>query len=370
MGWGGWESHEPGNAMPLAFTHDVHAPRVVFGPDALDRIPGELERLGAERVLLICTARRGDAVERAAAAAGARLAGIFDGARMHVPAEVADAALAEARRVGADLCIAVGGGSAIGVAKAVVLADGPRFMAVPTTYSGSEMTTIWGISADGLKATGRDPRVLPCTVLYEPGLTLSLPPAVTAASGMNALAHCVEALYAHDGTPVTALTAEEGIRALAASLPAAVRDGTDAEARSGALYGAWLAGSALGSVAMGLHHRICHVLGGSFDLPHAETHAVMLPHVAAFNAPAARDALRRAAGALGADDAAGGLYDLRAALGCPGSLRELGMMQGQLDAAADRVVESPYPNPRQFDAEDVRALLRDAWIGRRPSSIG
>jgi maleylacetate reductase len=356
--------------MPLAFPHDVRAPRVVFGAGALDRIPEELDRLGAARVLLICTARRGDATDRVAAALGARLAGIFDGARMHVPAEVVDAALAEARRVDADLCIAVGGGSAIGVAKAVALGDGPPFIAVPTTYSGSEMTTIWGISADGLKATGRDPRVLPCTVLYEPALTLSLPPEVTAASGMNALAHCVEALYAHDGTPVTALMAEEGIRALAANLPIAVRDGMDEEARSGALYGAWLAGGSLGAVAMGLHHRICHVLGGSFDLPHAETHAVMLPHVAAFNAPAARDAMHRAARALGADDAAGALYDLRESLGCPASLRELGMMQGQLDAAADRVVESPYANPRPFHVEDVRALLRDAWAGRRPSAAG
>lgn len=356
--------------MTLAFTHDVHAPRVVFGPGALDRIPAELERLGAGRVLLICTPRRGDAAERVAAAAGARLAGIFDGARTHVPAEVADAALDEARRLDADLCIAVGGGSAIGVAKAVALGDGPPYVAVPTTYSGSEMTTIWGISADGLKATGRDPRVLPRTVLYEPALTWSLPPAVTAASGMNALAHCVEALYAHDGTPVTSLMAEEGIRALAANLPGAVRDGADGEARSGALYGAWLAGSALGAVAMGLHHRICHVLGGSFDLPHAETHAVILPHVAAFNAPAAREAMQRTAGALGVDDAAGGLYDLRAALGCPASLRELGMPQGQLDAAADRVMESPYPNPRPFRAEDVRALLRAAWEDRRPSAAG
>jgi maleylacetate reductase len=355
--------------MPLAFTHDINAPRVVFGPGALERIPDELDRLGAQRVLLICTPRRGEAVDRVAAALGERLAGIFDGARMQVPANVADAALDEARRVEADLCIAVGGGSAIGVAKAVALHEGPCFIAVPTTYSGSEMTTIWGISANGFKATGRDPRVLPRAVLYEPALTLSLPPTVTAASGMNALAHCVEALYAHDGTPVTSLMAEEGIRALATHLPGAVRDGTDCAARSGALYGAWLAGGALGTVAMGLHHRICHVLGGSFGLPHAETHAVMLPHVAAFNAPAARDATQRMARALGADDAAGALYDLRGALGCPASLRELGMMQGQLDAAADRVVESPYPNPRQFDAEDVRALLRDAWTGRRPSSI-
>jgi maleylacetate reductase len=355
--------------MALAFTHDVRAPRVVFGAGALDRIPDELDRLGAARVLLVCTPRRGEAVERVAAAAGARLAGVWDGARMHVPVEVADAALAEVRRVGADLCIAVGGGSAIGVAKAVALRGGPPFIAVPTTYAGSEMTAIWGISAEGRKATGRDPRVLARTVLYEPALTLSLPPAVTAASGMNALAHCVEALYAHDGSPVTSLMAEEGVRALAANLPGAVHDGTDRDARTGALYGAWLAGASLGAVAMGLHHRICHALGGAFGLPHAETHAVVLPHVAAFNAPAAPDALRRAARALGADDAAGALFDLAAGLGCPASLRALGLREDQLDAAADAVVETPYPNPRPFRRDEVRALLDDAWHGLRPSSI-
>jgi maleylacetate reductase len=356
--------------MALAFTHDVRTPRVVFGAGVLERIPDELDRLGAARVLLTCTPRRGSAVERVAAAVGRRLAGVFDGARMHVPAAVVDAALAEARRVDADLCIAVGGGSAIGVAKAVALRDGPPYLAVPTTYAGSEMTSIWGITAEGRKTTGRDPRVLARTVLYEPALTVDLPPRVTAASGMNALAHCVEALYAHDGSPVTALLAEEGIRALAAQLPAAVRDGADLEARSGALYGAWLAGCSLGAVAMGLHHRVCHALGGAFDLPHAETHAVILPHAAAFNAPAAPDAMRRAARALGADDVAAALFDLGAGMGCPASLRELGLREDQLDAAAARVVEAPYPNPRPFDFDGVRALLGDAWAGRRPPSIG
>lgn len=353
--------------MALAFTHDVRAPRVVFGAGAVERIPEELDRLGATRALLICTPRRGPAVERVAAAAGARLAGVFSGARMHVPADLADAALAEARRVDADLCIAVGGGSAIGVAKAVALREGPPFIAIPTTYSGSEMTSIWGISAEGKKTTGRDPRVLARAVLYEPALTLDLPSSVTGPSGMNAVAHCVEALYAHDATPVTSLMAEEGIRALAAGLPASVRDGADLGARTTALYGAWLAGASLGAVAMGLHHRICHALGGAFSLPHAETHAVVLPYVAAFNAPAAPDALRRAARALGAEDAAGALYDLRAALRCPASLRELGLRGEQLDEAADRVVETQYPNPRPFDRAQVRALLQDAWQGRRPS---
>jgi maleylacetate reductase len=354
--------------MALAFTHDVRAPRVVFGSGAVQRIGDEMDRLGAARVLLVCTARRGDAVERVLAAAGARVAGVFDGARMHVPADVADAALAEARRVDADLCLAVGGGSAIGTAKAVALRGGPGFLAVPTTYAGSEMTAIWGMTEGGRKTTGRDPRVLARTVVYDPDLTASLPRSVAGPSGMNALAHCVEALYAPEISPATASMAEEGIRALAASLPAVARGGAGEEAREGALYGAWLAGSALGAAQMGLHHRICHALGGSFGLPHAETHAVVLPHAAAFNAPAAPAARARAARALGADDAAGALFDLGAALGCPSSLREIGLREDQLDEAAMRVVETPYPNPRPFDRASVRALLDDAWHGRRPSS--
>lgn len=356
--------------MPLAFTHDVRLPRVVFGAGALDRLPDEVDRLDARRVLVICTPRRGAAVERVVDALGGQLAGVFDGARMHVPEEVAEAARAEAERAGADLCVAVGGGSAIGVAKAVALRGGPPYLAVPTTYAGSEMTPIWGISAAGRKTTGRDPRVLARAVLYEPALTLSLPPRVTGPSGMNALAHCVEALYAADTSPVTALMAEEGIRSLAHALPAAVRNGMDLDARTGALYGAWLAGASLAAARMGLHHRVCHALGGGFDLPHAETHAVVLPHVAAFNAPAAPDALARAARALGAEDAAGALFDLAAETGCPRSLREIGLREEDLDTAADRVVETAYPNPRPFDRDQVRALLGDAWAGRRPSSTG
>ena len=352
--------------MPLAFTHDVRSPRVVFGAGTIDRIGDELDRLGAVRVLVICRPRRGEAVERVLAAAGDRVAGVFDGARTHVPAAAADAALAEARRVGADLCVALGGGSAIGTAKAVALRGGPGFLAVPTTYAGSEMTAIWGMTEDGRKTTGRDPRVLARTVIYDPDLTASLTPSVAGPSGMNALAHCVEALYAPDASPIARLMAEEGIRALASALPRVVPGG-GAEAREGALYGAWLAGSALGAAQMGLHHRICHALGG-LGLPHAETHAVVLPHAAAFNAPAAPDAMARAARALGAEDVAGGLFDLGAALGCPASLREIGMCAEDVDLAAERVVETPYPNPRPFDRESVRALLEDAWHGRRPSS--
>lgn len=354
--------------MRESFTYDVRSPRVVFGAGALERLADEVDRLGAKRVLVLCTPGRAETVDRVRTILGTRLAGVFDQARMHVPAATAGDALAEAERVAGDLCVSIGGGSAIGLGKAVALRGGPAFLAVPTTYAGSEMTSIWGISDEGRKTTGRDPRVVPRTVIYDPLLTLSLPGNVTAASGMNALAHCVEALYAPDANPITSLMAEEAIRVLARSLPAAVRDGANVRARSEALYGAWLAGTSLAAVSMGLHHRVCHALGGSFNLPHAETHTVMLPHVAAFNAPSAPDAIARAAAALGADDAAGALFDLAAGLGCALSLRDLGLREDDLDAAAERVVETTrYPNPRPYDYDSVRALLANAYLGRRPT---
>lgn len=352
----------------VAFTCDSPAPRVVFGVGALDALPTELDRLGAVRVLLLSTPGRHRARERVATLLGSRLAGEFDQARAHVPAEVVDEAFAKAADLRADLCVTLGGGSATGLGKAVARAGGPPVLAIPTTYAGSEMTTIWGISARGNKTTGRDPRVLPRTVLYDPLLTVDMPAGVSGPSGMNAIAHCVEALYAPDATPLSSLMAAEGIRTLAASLPVVVRSPASLEARSTALMGAWLAGGALGATTMGLHHRLCHVLGGTFGLPHAETHSVILPHATAHNAPAAADAMTRAARALGGSDVPGLLFDLAGALGIPRSLRELGMREDELDRAAALSTASPVANPRAATTEEVRALLGNAFHGRRPAA--
>ena len=231
------------------------------------------------------------------------------------------------------------------------------------------MTPIWGLTEGGVKRTGRDPRVLPRVVIYDPQLTLSLPPRIAGPSGINALAHCVEALYAPDASPIVALMAEEGIRALAASLPAVSRAPEDLEARSGALYGAWLAGTALGAATLGLHHKLCHTLGGSFNLPHAEVHTVILPHAAAYNAPAAPAAMARAARALGADDAPGAIFDLAGALGAPTALRDIGMREADLDRAAELATQNPYPNPAPVTYAGVRRLLEDAFHGRRPAAV-
>jgi maleylacetate reductase len=291
---------------------------------------------------------------------------VFDGAVMHVPAAVAAAARDKARRVRADCCVAIGGGSTTGLAKAIALTAKLPILAIPTTYAGSEMTPIWGITEGGVKKTGRDVRVLPKTVIYDPALTTSLPVALSVTSGINAIAHCVEALYSKDANPIMSLIAEEGIRALASGLRAVVKQPRDLEARSRALYGAWLGGVAMSAVGMALHHKLCHTLGGTFNLPHAETHTVVLPHAVAYNTSAAPEVMERIARALSARSAAEGLFDLAASLGAAVSLKSLGMRREQLDQAADLAIQNPYYNPRPVTREGIRSLLEDAFEGRRP----
>jgi len=352
----------------LPFVYDILPSRVVFGIGSLERLPEEMDRLGAARALVLSTPEQKALAADVAARLGERAVGVFDRAVMHVPIETAQAARAEAERLAAGCCIAVGGGSTTGLGKAIALVSGLPILAIPTTYAGSEMTPIWGITEGGVKKTGRDARVLPKTVIYDPGLTVTIPAQLTATSGMNAIAHCVEALYAKDANPIISMCAEEGIRALASSLPEAVKEPNNLEARSRALYGAWLAGIALGSVGMALHHKLCHTLGGTFNLPHAETHTVVLPHAAAYNSAAAPEAMTRIAAALGARHAAAGLYDLAASLGAPTSLSSLGMTAADLERAADIAVQNPYYNPRTVTREGILALLGDALAGHRPNA--
>ncbi len=350
----------------MRFTFDTLPTRVVFGAGSFEQLGDEVDRLEAKRVLLVGTHGRAALLERAKDLLGDRVAGVFDEAAMHVPADVADRARSQAETSYADLLITVGGGSAIGVAKAVAVTTSLPILAVPTTYSGSEGTPIWGMTRNGIKETKRDTRVQPRTVIYDPELTLKLPPSVSAASGMNAIAHCVEAMYAPDANPITTLMAEEGIRALATVLPEVVLAPDDLDARTTALYGAWMGGTVLGMVQVGLHHKLAHTLGGSFELPHAETHAVLLPYTAEYNAPAAEEAMSRAARALGVADAPSGLFDLGRRLPIPRSLAELGMRESDLERAAGIAVERPYPNPRRVTREGVLSILRKALEGIRP----
>jgi maleylacetate reductase len=350
----------------LSFVYQSVPSRVIFGAGCLDKLPEEIQRLGAAKALVLSTPEQHQSGLDLVARLGDRAAGLFDRAVMHVPIEIAEAAREEARRLGADCCVAVGGGSTTGLAKAIALVSTLPILAVPTTYAGSEMTPIWGMTEGGRKTTGRDLRVLPKTVLYDPCLTVTMPAILSATSGMNSIAHCVEALYAQEANPVISLMAEEGIRAFAQSLPVVVKEPGNLEARSQALYAAWLGGIALGTVGMALHHKLCHTLGGTFNLPHAETHTVVLPYAVAYNATAAPEAMSRVARGLGAASAAGGLYDLSANLGGPTSLGALGMKVGDLEKAADIAIQNPYYNPRPITREGIRALLQDAFEGRRP----
>jgi maleylacetate reductase len=352
-----------------SFTFDALPGRVVFGAGSAEDLPEEVDRLGASGVLIITDPATRPVADRLATALGARCTGIFADVQQHVPIEAARRARDAARKSGADCAVTVGGGSTTGFGKAIALESDVRTIAVPTTYAGSEMTPIYGITSDGMKRTGRDVRVLPRVVIYDPALTVSLPPSVTGPSGMNAIAHCVEALYAKDANPITTLMAEEGIRALGRGIPAAVRGPDDLEARSEALYGAYLAGAALAVVGMAIHHRICHVLGGTYGLGHGEVNAVILPHAARFNQEAVGPALDRAAAALGVEDAATGLFDLARSIGAPTSLAELGMHPEDLDAAARLAAEDPPWNPRPVRASDLRAVLEAAYQGRRPEPL-
>jgi maleylacetate reductase len=357
--------------MPVAkfdFTYEVLPSRVVFGVGSLDKLPGEIQRLGANRALVLSTPEQRSEGQRIVDRLGARAVGLFDKAVMHVPIEIAEQAREKAKELGADCCVAIGGGSTTGLAKAIALVSTMPILSIPTTYAGSEMTPIWGLTEGGVKRTGRDPRVLPKTVLYDPTLTITMPPLLSATSGMNSIAHCVEALYSKDANPIISMMAEEGIRGLAAGLPVVVKEPANLEARSNALYGAWLGGMSLGAVGMALHHKLCHTLGGSFNLPHAETHTVVLPHATAFTAPETPEAMSRIARALGTTSAAQGLYDLAVSLGAPTSLAALGLKASDLDRAADLAVENPYYNPRPITREGIRALLQDAFDGRRPSA--
>jgi maleylacetate reductase len=348
------------------FVHATRSLRVIFGPGAAGKVGEELDRLGVRRALMVATPRGAEAASDLPEGPGSRIGGIFDQARIHVPEEVVRAALERTVGVEADGLLAFGGGSAVGVAKAVALETGLPILALPTTYSGSEMTAIWGITSPEGKRTGRDERVAPRTVIYDPARTLDLPPDTSAASGMNALAHGVEALYAHDGSPLSGLLAEEGIRALARALPRVVTDPGALEARGEALYGAHLTGWALDLASMGLHHNLCHVLGGTFDLPHALVHAVLLPHVVAYNEPAAPEAMARVARALEAESAPRGLHELSRSLGIEVTLRDLELGESDLERAAELAAKTSYPNPRAPDRDGIRYLLQNAWEGREP----
>ena len=352
--------------MVAPFTYAANPSRVVFGPGRLAELGAELDRLGIRRALLLSTPEQAELAATVQQQLGDQAGGIYARAAMHTPTDVTADATARLQALGCDGMVALGGGSTIGLGKALALRTDLPQVAVPTTYAGSEMTPILGETESGRKTTQRTPKVLPKTVIYDVELTLSLPPGLSATSGVNALAHAVEALYARDANPITSLMAEDSIAALGRSLPRIVADPSERDARADAQYGAWLAGACLGAVGMALHHKVCHVLGGTFDLRHAETHTVMLPHVTAYNAEAAPEAMRRIERALGVAQAAAGLFALNRTLGAPAALHELGMPQAGIEQAVELVMQDQYWNPRPPERDALRAMLGRAWAGDPP----
>jgi maleylacetate reductase len=351
------------------FIYEALPARVVFGSGAVARLRSEAERLGVRRLLVLSTPGRGEAQAREIAVLlGDRAVGIHAGAVMHTPVEATEKALQVVRKLGADAVVAIGGGSTTGLGKAIALRTDLPQIVLPTTYAGSEMTPILGETKDGVKTTQRTLKVLPEVVIYDVNLTLDLPVAIAASSGMNAMAHAVEAMYARDCNPVISLMAEEGIRSLTEALPTIAEDPPNRAARTNALYGAWLCGTCLGAVGMALHHKLCHVLGGTFDLPHAETHTIVLPHAVAYNAPGAPDAMARIAQALGTADAAQGLFELAGRLGAKRALRDIGVPADGIEQVVQRTMAASYWNPRPLEEDALRDLLKRAWNGDPPQS--
>lgn len=364
----------------MRFVHDTLPQRVAFGSGAAAaNLSSETGNLGATRVMLIAAKTEMHLADTIAKDIPVALR--YDDVVMHVPVEVAERARDAATSNGIDVLVSVGGGSTTGLAKAIAMTTGLPIIAVPTTYAGSEATPVWGLTEGAKKTTGIDRKVLPKVIIYDAALTMSLPVEMSVASGLNALAHCVDSMWAPKADPINAALAAEGIRSLAAGLPKVVADPMDIGGREHSLYAAYLSAAAFASAGSGLHHKICHVLGGKYNLPHAQTHATVLPYVLAFNGPAAPDAERRIATAFnsagfagaepgsprGGDSALDGLVALKQELNAPRALADYGFTEDSIAGAAEAILPSvPPSNPRPVSAEDLRALLRAAWSGTDP----
>lgn len=351
-----------------SFVYQYQPNRMVFGYGAIQKLMEEIQKLGCSKALILCTPEQVAQAQLVKDILGDNAVGIFDKAVMHVPVETAREASKVANELGADCAVAIGGGSTIGLGKAIALEYSLPIIAIPTTYAGSEMTPIYGLTENNVKKTGKDFRVLPKTVIYDPELTLTLPLEVSLTSGMNAIAHAAEGLYAQDGNPIMTLLAEEGIRALAEGLKALKVNDQDKDARSQCLYGAWLCGTVLGNVGMALHHKLCHTLGGTFNLPHAPTHTVVLPQAIAYNEVARPEVTKIITRALKAENVSAGqaLFDLEQSLGLSTKLSDLNFTEADIQKATDIAMSNPYWNPRPFGHEDLQEILKKACLGIRP----
>ncbi|MGR6429748.1 maleylacetate reductase [Rhizobium sp. PAMB 3174] len=353
--------------MSRDFVYEVNRATVVFGAGRLSEAAEWVRKLGKSRALVLSTPHQAREAEALANDLGELSAGCFAGAVMHTPVDVSEHAVAVLQAAGADCVISFGGGSTTGLGKAIAYRTGVAQIAIPTTYAGSEVTPILGQTEGGRKTTLRDVKILPEVVIYDPKLTLGLPVPMTVVSALNALAHAMEGLYARDRNPISTMMSVEAFRTFKSSLPGLVEKPDDLDLRAEAQYACWLAGTVLGTVGMALHHKICHTLGGSFDTPHAETHAVMLPYTTAYNAVAVPRLLAPIGDIMGGSPGAG-LFDFSKSLGAPVSLRDIGFDEANLDRAADLAAENPYWNPRPIDRRSIRDLLQAAYEGRRPEN--
>ena len=342
--------------------------RIIFGSGTINQVPDELKKLNLVAPLLLCTPQQiaqAEALRSILKSHHVQPSGIFTQATMHTPVEVTDKAIAKTQSTKSDSIVSIGGGSTIGLGKAISIRTGLYHLTIPTTYAGSEVTPILGETENGRKTTRSDAKILPGTVVYDVDLTMTLPAQMSATSGVNAIAHAVEALYAQNGNPIINILAQNGIRALAESLPILVKSPDSKDARTKALYGAWLCGTCLGSVGMSLHHKLCHTLGGSFNLPHAETHTIVLPHALAYNAVKTPEAMKLLADALpnSNGDPVHGLNALLSSLGVKRDLKVYGMKEEDIAKAADIAVSNPYWNPREIEKGPIQELIRRAWAG-------
>ena len=358
-----------GAMMQSSFEVQINPAKIIFEDGAIKKTAKAVQDLGCSKALVLSTPHQADQANSLGELIGDLCAGTYTNATMHTPTDVTAEALGVVESTGADCTIAIGGGSTTGLGKALAFrTDAPQIV-IPTTYAGSEVTPILGQTEDGVKTTVSDAKILPEVVIYDPELTYGLPVAMSVTSALNALAHAAEALYAQNRNPITSLQAREGIEALIRALPEITDNPASPSGRRNALYGAWLCGTVLGSVGMALHHKLCHTLGGTFDLPHAETHAIILPHAVAFNEVAVPDLLQPISDTLGSPSAGAGLYDYAKKISAPTALKDLGMPEDGIDHAADLAVSNPYWNPRAFERSQVRRIIENAYHGRSPEPV-
>ena len=344
----------------------TNSPRVIFASGALSQVVNEIAHLNKKRILLISDESAATHATRLQTELGALVIHWVNHVVVHVPDDFSSPIADLVRREEIDLVLTIGGGSATGLGKIIALDCSIDLLAIPTTYAGSEMTSIWGRTHSNEKTTGRNPAVLPKTTIYDPELTLSLPYLVSVNSGMNAIAHAVEALYSPEVTSEIKAAALDGIRIFAAGLRGIRENINNLNARTDLLRGSMLCGFALNNSTMGIHHKICHTLGGMFDLPHAPMHSAVLPWAVQYNQDFATTQLNEVAEVLSARSAAEGLWDLANEVGAQTSLQELGYPLEKSEEVATVISSAKYVNPRPFNHDGILELLSNAYKGSRP----